>query len=142
MKDYIVLDLETTGFSPETCEIIEIGAWKVKEGVVVDKFCTLVRPLTYIPRDVQSITGITNEMVATCDTMEVILPEFFDFCEDLPFLGHNLPFDYRFLEYRGKFIGVDFSLKGSRLGIDTLYLSKKLLPDLSVIYVPFPASKS
>lgn len=127
MTDYISFDLETTGFSPETCDVIEIGAWKVKSGVVVDKFCTLVRPIMYIPRTVQEITGITNEMVADSETIEPTLFEFFDFCEDLPFLGHNLPFDYRFIEYRGKYLGLDFSLKGQRQGIDTLQLSKKLL---------------
>lgn len=127
MNKYVSLDLETTGFSPETCDVIEIGAWKVKDGAVVDKFCTLVRPIMYIPRTVQEITGITNEMVADYDTIEPTLFEFFDFCEDLPFLGHNLPFDYRFLEYRGKFLGLDFSFKGQRQGIDTLQLSKKLL---------------
>lgn len=131
MKDYISLDLETTGFSPETCEVIEIGAWKIKDGVVVDKFCTLVRPIMYIPRTVQELTGITNEMVADYDTIEPTLLEFFDFCEDLPFLGHNLPFDYRFLEYRGRFLGLDFTLKGQRQGIDTLVLSKKLLTSSS-----------
>lgn len=130
MRDYISVDLETTGYSPETCDVIEIGAWKVKNGVVVDKFCTLVRPIMYIPRTVQELTGITNEMVASYDTIESVLFEFLDFCEDLPFLGHNLPFDYRFLEYRGKYLGLDFSLKNQRAGVDTLQLSKKLLPDL------------
>lgn len=127
MQDYVSLDLETTGFSPETCDVIEIGAWKIRNGVVVDKFCTLVRPVMYIPRTVQELTGITNEMVAAYDTIEPVLAEFFDFCGDLPFLGHNLSFDYRFLEYRGKFLGLDFSLKGTRTGIDTLQLSRKLL---------------
>lgn len=131
MNSYISVDLETTGFSAETCDVIEIGAWKIKEGVVIDKFCTLVRPIMYIPRTVQDLTGITNEMVASSDTIESVLFEFFDFCEDLPFLGHNLPFDYRFLEYRGKFLGLDFSLNKARTGIDTLQLSKKLIPDLS-----------
>ena len=131
MKDYVSLDFETTGYSPETCDIIEVGAWKIKNGVVVDKFCTLVRPIMYIPRTIQELTGITNEMVANSETIEPVLFEFFDFCEDLPFLGHNLPFDYRFLEYRGKFLGLDFSLKGKRTGVDTLQLSKKLYPDIS-----------
>ena len=125
MKDYVSLDLETTGFSPETCDILEVGAWKIKDGVVVDKFCTLVRPVMYIPRTIQSITGITEEMVADCDTIEPVLFEFFDFCEDLPFLGHNLAFDFKFLQYKGKFIGLDFSLGGTRQGIDTLSISKQ-----------------
>lgn len=127
MQDYISVDLETTGLSPETSDIIEIGAWKVKSGVVVDKFVTLVRPVMYIPRTVQEMTGITMEDVADCQTIEPTLLEFHDWCEGYPFLGHNLPFDYRFLCHKGKFIGLDFSLSGGRCGIDTLTLSKAYL---------------
>lgn len=127
MLDYVSVDLETTGLSPETSDIIEIGAWKIKQGVVVDKFVTLVRPIVYIPRTVQEMTGITMEDVADCQTIEPTLLEFHDWCEGLPFLGHNLPFDYKFLCYKGKFVGLDFSLSGARCGIDTLTLSKAYL---------------
>lgn len=127
MRDYISVDLETTGFSPETCDIIEIGAWKVKEGVVVDKFLTLVRPIMYIPRTVQEMTGITMDDVADCQTIEPTIVEFHDWCEGMPFLGHNLPFDYKFLCFKGKYAGVDFSAGGTRQGIDTLALSRQYL---------------
>lgn len=127
MNEYVSVDLETTGLSPEVSDIIEIGAWKVKDGVVVDKFNTLVRPVMYIPRTVQEMTGITMEDVADCQTIEPTLIEFHDWCGDLPFLGHNLPFDYRFLCYKGKFIGLDFSRGTSRQGIDTLSLAKAYL---------------
>lgn len=133
MFDYVSVDLETTGFNCETCDIIEIGAWKIKKGVVTDKFCTLVRPVLYIPRTVQEITGITMEDIADCETIEPVLIEFFDWCEDLPFLGHNLPFDYKFLKFKGKNLGLDFSLKHSRQGIDTLNLCRK--------YKKFPSNK-
>lgn len=125
MQNFISLDLETTGFSTDTCDIIEIGAWKIKDGVVVDKFSELVRPILYIPRTVQSITGITMDMVADCETIDTIGLEFFDWCEDYPFLGYNLPFDYKFLCVKGKQLGVDFSLKHTRQGIDVLHLIKK-----------------
>ena len=125
MQDFIALDLETTGLSTDSCEIIEIGAWKFKDGVAVDKFNTLVRPIVYIPRTIQSITGITMEMVEGCETFETIGVEFFDWCGDLPFLGYNLPFDYRFLCNKGKPLGVDFSLKRTRQGVDVLHLIKK-----------------
>lgn len=127
MNTFISVDLETTGLSPEVSDIIEIGAWKVKDGVVVDKFVTLVRPVMYIPRTVQEMTGITMEDVADCQTIEPTLLEFHDWCGDMPFLGHNLPFDYRFLCHKGKFIGLDFSLGSTRCGIDTLTLSKSYL---------------
>ena len=127
MNSYIAFDLETTGFAPETCDIIEIGAWKIKDGVAIDKFCTLVKPIMYIPMTIQNITGITMDDVADCETLDTVLVEFFDWCEDYNFLGHNLPFDYRFIEYKGKYLGLDFSLKGKRQGIDTLNLCRKYL---------------
>lgn len=127
MKDYVSIDLETTGFSADKDDIIEIGAWKVKQGVVVDKFTTLVRPIAYIPRTIQQLTGITMEDVKDCETVEPNIIELYDFCEDLPFLGHNLSFDFNFLQAKGKAVGLDFSLKRRRCGIDTLKLSKKYL---------------
>ena len=127
MNSFVTLDLETTGFSAKTSEIIEIGAWKVENGVVTSKFCTLVKPLGYIPRDVQALTGITNEMVASELSIEEVLPNFFDFCGNLPFLGHNLQFDYSFLCEKGKQMGLDFTLGGMRCGIDTCKLSAKYL---------------
>lgn len=130
MLSYISLDLETTGFSPYNNEIIQVSAWKVEEGLVTDKFNTYVKPIQYIPREVQSITGITPSMVADAPSVEEVLPEFCSFCGDFPFLGHNLSFDYNFLLVKGKWCGVDFSLNGARTGIDTLKLAKKIFPNL------------
>lgn len=127
MKDYVVFDLETTGFSPYTNEIIEIGAYKVKDGMVVDKFCTFVRPVQYIPLVVQDLTHITMDMVEDCEPIEVVISEFYDFCERLPLLGHNLKFDYSFIVAKGKASGLDFTLNNSRCGIDTYDLSRKYL---------------
>lgn len=127
MFDYVTLDFETTGFSPDTSDIIEIGAWKIKDGAVVDKFCTLVRPIMYIPRTVQELTGITMDDVADCETIEPVLIEFNDWVGDLPFLGHNLPFEVSFLRTKGKAVGIDFLQRGTRQGIDTLKLCKKYM---------------
>lgn len=127
MDTYISLDLETTGYSPEMSDIIEIGAWKVEDGVVKDKFSTLVRPIVYIPRNIQELTGITNEAVKDCDTIVSVLLEFYEWCGDLPFLGHNIKFDYDFLCAKGKPMGLDFTSRGTRSGIDTLKLSRDLL---------------
>lgn len=124
MNSYISIDLETTGFSPDTCDILEIGAWKVKDGVVVENFCSLVKPIMYIPRTIQQLTGITMEDVENCETIETVLVEFHNFCEDLPFLGHNLRFDYDFLCYKGKALGLDFTSNNRRSGLDTLKLCK------------------
>lgn len=127
MKDYIAIDLETTGLDPQSSDITEIGAWKVKDGVVVDKFVTLVKPSIAIPQNIQELTGITMDMVADCEPIEPVIAEFFDWCGDLPFLAHNLPFDFGFLKAKGAFAGFDFTLGGTRKGIDTLALSRALL---------------
>lgn len=129
MVSYVSLDLETTGFSPYNNEIIQIGAWKVENEVVVDKFDTYVKPIQYIPREVQALTGITPEMVSVYPSIDEVLPEFFAFCGDLPFLGHNLSFDYNFLLVKGNEIGLDFSLNRQRTGIDTLKLARKFFPN-------------
>lgn len=127
MNKYIVLDIETTGFSHETCDIIQICAWKVEDGVVVDKFDTYVRPHFYVPRTIQNLTGITNEMLVDYEPIEVVLPEFFEFCGDYSFVGHNLSFDYNFIKAKGKNLGLDFTLSNTRTGICTMKLAKKYL---------------
>ena len=127
MDSYVVVDLETTGLSTFKDEIIEIGAWKVKDQVVVEKFCTLVKPVRYISRECQSITGITNDMLRSELGIEDLMPSFVDFCEDLPFLAHNINFDYGFLKNTCERLSLDITLKGCRTGIDTLDLCRKYL---------------
>lgn len=129
MTSYVVIDLETTGYSPYSNEIIQIGAWKIEDSVVKSKFDTYVKPIQYIPQVIQSLTKITPQMVADYPTIDEILPEFYTFVGDLPFLGHNLQFDYDFLLVKGKSLGLDFSLGNKRTGIDTLKLARKFYPN-------------
>lgn len=124
MDSFIALDLETTGFSAVSNEIIEIGAWKIENGVAVAKFGELIKPRGYISREIQRITNISPDMVEDCRDIAEVLPEFLTFCGDLPFLGHNLPFDYDFLVNKGQSCGCDFTNGGKRVGIDTLFLSR------------------
>ena len=150
MDSYIVFDIETTGFAPNLNEILEISAYKVVKGVVRDKFSRLVRPLGYIPRSIQEMTGITQDMVKDADTIEVVLSDFYDFVEDLPFLGHNLQFDYGFIKFKGKNLGFDFTRNGLRTGICTLDLSRsylnlnsnKLLDVIKSLDIPFCDGKT
>lgn len=125
MDSYIVVDLETTGFSAQTCEVLEFGAWKIANGVVVDKFQTYVKPTVYVPRAVQELTGITNEKLKDAPTIEEIMPAFIDWCGELPFLGYNLAFDYGFLSVKSRNLGLDITLNGKRTGIDALNLVRK-----------------
>ncbi len=127
MNEYIVFDLETTGFSPQASEIIEIGAWHVKDYVAVEKFTSCVKPRGYVPLEIQHLTGITMEELDSAEPLEVVLPEFYEFCGDLSFLGYNLPFDYNMVVYKGNNLGYDFSLGGSRTGIDAMAVVKSNL---------------
>ena len=72
-NDYTVVDIETTGLSPEYDSIIEISALKVKDNVIIDKFTTLVNPECYICEFITELTGITNEMVETAPKIDVAL---------------------------------------------------------------------
>jgi DNA polymerase-3 subunit alpha (Gram-positive type) len=126
--EYVVFDLETTGFDPIGCEIIEIGAVRVKDGLTVDKYHSYIKPKVSIPFDITRLTGITNELVRDCEPEEVVLAEFFEWLGDAPIIGHNsLHFDYKFIKTRGECAGLDFSLNGQRIGWDTCLLAKEKL---------------
>ncbi|MGN6522891.1 MAG: DEDD exonuclease domain-containing protein [Actinomycetes bacterium] len=94
---FVVLDLETTGGSPATSEITEIGAVKVRAGEVLGEFQTLVRPSTAIPPFIAVLTGITDTMVASAPRLPAVLPELLDFVRGCVVVAHNAPFDVGFL---------------------------------------------
>ncbi len=89
-KNYIVYDFETTNVDPFSCEIIEIGAIKITDGEITDKFQSLVKPFTPIPPEATKVNHITNEMVAEAPTAEEILPSFIEFIGDSKLLGYNI----------------------------------------------------
>ncbi len=94
---YVVFDIETTGFSPVKNRIIEIGAVKVTDGKIVDKFSAFVNPETPIPFRIEQLTGISDEMVMDAPKIEEVLPEFLKFCEGTIFVAHNASFDMSFI---------------------------------------------
>ncbi|MBQ7266461.1 MAG: 3'-5' exonuclease [Firmicutes bacterium] len=118
---YVVFDTETTGLSPQNHKIIEIGAVKVKEGEITDTFSQLINPGTYIPRFISKITGIYTRDVENKKSISEILPLFTDFCEDLPLIAHNAPFDMNFLLQSYEDIGEEHNFSV----IDTCALSRK-----------------
>lgn len=124
MNTFISLDLETTGLSPVNSEILQVAGWKIKDGVVAERFNQFVKPVRYITTNIQNITGITPDMVADANGVDMVLCEFADFCEDLPLLGYNLPFDYKFICDIGSSFGIDFTMKKMRQGIDVLSLCR------------------
>ena len=106
-NDVVVFDTETTGFSPNTgCRIIEIGAVRLKEGVVVDKFQSLINPGQRIPKEISDYTKITNKMVADMPPPEKVMSEFHTFVNDNNLVAHNSSFDIRFLEAEYDRIGL------------------------------------
>mgnify|MGYP005773383769 CR=1 FL=1 len=126
LKSYIAFDIETTGLDPTENEIIEIGALKVREGKVADRFIEFLRPLSPISPAITSLTGITDEMVADAREGSHVVRDFLDFCGDDVLIGHNVIFDYSFVKCSAAKDGLPFEKKG----IDTLKIAKKVLAHL------------
>ena len=112
-KNYVAVDLETTGLSAKKDHIIEIGAIQVKNGQIVGKWNKLIDPRVEIPERIERITGITQKMLKGQSYIEEVIGEFYEFCEDLPLLGHNILFDYRFLKKEMENAGLGFEGKPS-----------------------------
>ena len=120
---YVVFDLETTGFSAKSDKIIEIGAVKVENGKIIDRFSTFVNPEIPIPFRIEKLTSINDEMVIDAPKIEEILPEFMEFCKDSVMVAHNSDFDMSFIEANCKRqdLECDFTV------IDTVAMSRYLI---------------
>lgn len=126
VKDYICLDLETSGLHPKYDKIIEIGAVKVRDGHVTDRFGMLVNPGRKLSGATTDITGIRDGDLETAADISQVFPAFLAFSQELPLLGHSILFDYSFLKKAAVNLGFPFERKG----IDTLKLARKFLPEL------------
>lgn len=121
---FCVLDLETTGAVPTTCEITEIGAVKYRGGELLGTFQTLIDPGAPIPPSITILTGITHAMVVDAPTISEVLPTFLDFIGDSVIVGHNVRFDLSFLNAAAERDGL------GRLGqksSDTASLARRLI---------------
>lgn len=126
-NDYCVIDLETTGLDPEYNEIIELAAVRVRNNQIVDTYSQLVKPDKEIDEFIQEFTGITNEMVADAENIEVLLPKFLDFIGDDVLIGHNVNFDINFIyDNLIRLKNVPFSSDY----IDTMRVSRYVLPEM------------
>ena len=123
-SDYIVFDLETTGLSPNSNEIIEIGATKISNRKIVDNFQMFVKPKGSIPVNITTLTGIDNYMVKDAPEIETALPQFMAFIGDNPIVAHNASFDCSFINAASSEIGIEIN----NPVIDTLRFSRLLLP--------------
>ena len=95
---FVVVDLETTGGSPDGGGITEIGAVKVRGGVELGSLGTLVNPGQPIPPFITVLTGITQAMIAPAPPIETVLPTFLEFLSDAVLVAHNAPYDVGFLK--------------------------------------------
>ena len=126
IKDYIVVDVETTGLNPKFDRLIEIAAIKIKDNNIVDAYNTLVNPGITIPQRIVNLTGITDQMVSESPKINDIIIEVNKFFGDHILLGHNLIFDYGFIKQSC----INNKLSFEKDGIDTLKIARKVLPDI------------
>lgn len=126
LRSYIAFDLETTGLDPTKNDIIEIGALKVRDGKVQDRFMEFACPKERISSTIEELTGITNEMVSSSRCSQDVVKDFLEFCEDDVLVGHNVIFDYSFVKMTATVQGLSFE----KSGIDTLKIARKVHKDL------------
>lgn len=124
--DYVIFDVETTGFSPIKDRLTEIGAVKFSGGKAGEKFDTFVNPHMPIPSKVVELTGITDEMVKTAPDESEAVKAFLDFCGDAVLVAHNASFDISFISAACKRCGYEFE----PTYIDTVVMARALLPDI------------
>ena len=124
---YVVFDLETTGFSPINHKIIEIGAVKVEQGTITERFSSFVNPEVPIPFKIEELTGIRDDMVLNAPKIEEILPQFLSFCEGSVMVAHNAGFDMSFISKNSERQGLDCAFTI----VDTVALARVLLPQLN-----------
>ena len=125
-QKFVVFDIESTGLSPASDMITEIGAVKIEDGVIVDRFSRFVNPMRPIPEKVVELTRITNEMVANEPPIEVVIKDFVEFIGDATLVAHNAEFDTAFIRRDMDKVGLKFDFPV----LDTLYLSRAILNDL------------
>ena len=127
--DYVAVDLEATGAKMPPNRIIEMGAYRISKGRIVDKFLTLVNPEIPIPRFVIALTGITNEMVKAAPVFADVAPKWLDFVGDAVLIAHNAPFDTSFLNHEVSRVYPGHRMINAHLC--TVKLSRRVFPGLT-----------
>lgn len=125
-EEVIVFDIETTGLSPQSCNITEIGAVRVKSGEVLEEFNMLTDPGIPIPEKITELTGITDEMVAGQPSNAEAVKAFLDFCGDRMLIAHNADFDTSFIRKVSGEAGLEFN----NSYLDTVSMSRYVNPEL------------
>ena len=123
--DFTVFDIETTGLKAESCEIIEIGAVRLHDGKVTERFQSFIDDGVVIPKNITELTGITQSMLEGAPGTREVLERFRAFAEGSTLVAHNAQFDTGFITYHGDRFGITFPMPYA----DTLMLSRYLLRD-------------
>jgi DNA polymerase III epsilon subunit family exonuclease len=125
--DFVALDVETTGLSPYTDKMIEIGLVRVRNGVERECYSTLIQPERRLSSRITALTGITDEMLSNAPVIRDILPDVLDFIGGDIIVGHNVSFDIGFMQ-----AACMHTLETGFVSdyIDTMRLSRKYFRDL------------
>lgn len=123
---FICFDIETTGLSAARDKITEIGAVKVENGIITDKFSTFVNPEMPIPHKITQLTGITDEMVKDAPSQSEAVSAFLEFAGDNVLVAHNAPFDTSFIAKACEDMGREYNYTS----IDTVAISRAILTDI------------
>lgn len=126
-RDFVVVDIETTGLRCQTDDIIEISAVKVESDIITDEYSSLVYTDKIIDPFIFGLTGINNAMLENAQELSTVLCELFDFVGNMTIVGHNIGFDMRFISWNSALL---FGEKLTNNTLDSLLFSKEVLPDL------------
>ncbi|MGN1014089.1 MAG: PolC-type DNA polymerase III [Butyricicoccus sp.] len=126
-ETFVCFDTETTGLRPDTEEITEIAAVKVRNGEIIGEFQTYVNPHKPIPENITELTGISDETVANAPELSEALPAFLEFAGDLPLVAHNAGFDMAFVRKGCASLGIEREFTS----IDTVEMSRILFPNMA-----------
>lgn len=123
---YVVFDTETTGFYAGSDQMIEIGAVKIQNGKILDRFDELIDPHRPIPKKITELTFITDEMLHGKDNEENVTRRFLEWAGDLPMVAHNAKFDISFMKAACNKYGFK---EFDATVLDTMSLARMLHPD-------------
>lgn len=126
-ESVIVIDFETSGMSPEQGDrAIEVGAVLLRDGLIGDRFQSLINPGFMVTREIEGVTGISNSMLSNAPSAEDVMPQLASFIGTHPLVAHNASFDQKFLE-------AEFALLGKQRRYQfgcTLKIARRIYPDL------------
>lgn len=126
IDEYVAVDVETTGLSPERDRLLEIGAVLVQNGRAAKIWGTLIDTGMPVPPRIRELTGITDEMRKSGVPVREAIRGFLEFRGELPLVGHNIPFDFGFLKQAAAREGLNLEAEA----LDTLKIARNTLPHM------------